>query len=136
VVVRVAARVVAMQMEEGTEDSDEFTRIAALDGLDFASSAGGLREGRVSVVLGGARIDLRAATLDPTGARLVIDNSLGGVQVLVRPEWRVEVDEELRGGGGIDVDVTTPDDLPDDAPKLEIVATTRAAGTQILAQGA
>jgi predicted membrane protein len=136
IVMRIVTVLFAKQLDEGTEASDEFRRVAVMNGIDFSSRAGGLRSGAITVALGGARVDLRGATLDPGGAKLVIDNRLGGVQVLVRSDWNVTVDEELRGGGEIDIDIIPADDLPEDAPKLHVRAMTSMAGTQIMAQGA
>jgi hypothetical protein len=130
-VTRIAAFVVSRQLEEGSEVSDEFRRLVVLDGLEFCSRAGGLRAAEVSVVLGGAKLDLRDATLDRAGAQLLVENTLGGLVVSVRDDWRVTVNEVLVGAGETEVQVTPPDDLPEDAPKLEIDVITRLGGTVI-----
>lgn len=131
IVTRVVTLVVARRSDEGTEVSDEFRRTVAFDGLSFTSRAGGLRDGAVKVVMGSARIDLRHAVLDPAGARLMVENTMGGLSVHVRDDWAVNVEETLIGGGQTDVRVTSPDDLPDDAPRLHVDVTTRLAGTLV-----
>ncbi len=131
IVTRVVARLVARQSDEGSEVSDEFRRTVVFDGVGFTSRAGGLRSGAVTVVMGSARIDLRDAVLDPAGARLVVENTMGGLSVHVRDDWAVTVEETLVGGGQTEVRVASPDDLPDDAPRLHIDVTTRLAGTLI-----
>jgi hypothetical protein len=136
IALRIIADLFTRQLDEGSEVSDEFKRVSALNGIEFSSRAGGLRSGTIAVMMGGARVDLRSATLDPAGAKLEIDNTLGGVQVLVRPDWAVRVDEDLRGGGEIDVDVAAIDELPEDAPQLQIHAMTSLAATQIVAEDA
>lgn len=130
-VARISGFVIARQLDEGSEVSDEFRRVVILNGADFNSRALGLRSGELSVVLGAAKLDLREATLDPAGARLLIENTLGGLAVTVRDDWAVTVDEVLVGGGETTVDVTAPADLPEDAPRLEIEAITRMGGTVI-----
>ncbi len=131
VVTRFAARVVSKQFQEGSEVSDEFRRMVCLDGLEFSSRAGGLRSAEVSVVLGGAKVDLRDAVIDPAGARVLAENTLGGLAIIVRDDWDVTVNETLVGGGETSVDVTSPDDLPEDAPRLEVDVITRLGGTAI-----
>ncbi len=130
-VTRLAALVVSRQFEEGSEASDEFRRMSCLNGLDFTSRAGGLRSAEIGVVLGGARIDLRNATIDPAGASVLIENTLGGLQLLVREDWAVTVDDILLGGGENEVRVTPPTDLPDDAPRLNVQVITRLGGSVI-----
>ena len=131
VVTRLAAAVVARQFEEGSEVSDEFRRVVLLDGFEFTSRAGGLRSAEVSVLLGGATIDLRDATIDPAGATILLENTLGGLLVLVRDDWAVTVDDVMLGGGENEVRVTPPTELPDDAPRLDVQLITRLGGSVI-----
>jgi hypothetical protein len=128
---RVSAYVIANQLNEGSEVSDEFRRVVILDGTEFASRAGGLRRAEMSVALGGAKLDLRDATLDSAGADILLENTLGGLAVVVRDDWAVTVDDTLIGGGNTHIEVTPLDDLPDDAPKLRINVVTRMGGTAI-----
>ena len=130
-VTRVAALVVSKQFEEGSEVSDEFRRMSVLDGLEFKSRAGGLRSGEIGVALGGARVDLRDATIDPGGATILLENTLGGLVLIVRDDWAVTVEDTLLGGGDNVVEVTPPTDLPDDAPRLDVQVLTRLGGTVI-----
>mgnify|MGYP001828081320 FL=1 len=131
IVTRVVALFVARQSDEGTEVSDEFRRTVVFDGIGFTSRAGGLRRGEVSVLMGSARVDLRNAVLDPGGAHLAVETTMGGLSVHVRDDWAVIVEETLIGGGQTEVQVTSPDDLPADAPRLTIDVTTRLASTLI-----
>ncbi len=131
VVARLGAFVVARQLDVGTEVSDELRRVVVFDGLDFTSRARGLRRAEVSVFLGGAKVDLRHAVIDPAGARVRVQNTLGGLVVTVRDDWAVTVHEALVGGGDLEVKVTPPQDLPEDAPRLEIDVMTRLGGTVI-----
>ena len=131
IVTRVAAAVVSSQLDDGSEVSDEVRRVVILSGLDFTSRAGGLRSAEVSVILGGAKIDLREATLDPTGARVLAENTLGGLALTVRDDWAVTVNEVIVGVGETKIQVTPPEELPDDAPKLEIDVINRLGGTVI-----
>ncbi|MEX1296708.1 MAG: hypothetical protein AB1Z67_11100 [Candidatus Limnocylindrales bacterium] len=132
---RLAAIVVSKRYEEGSEVSDEFRRTAVLGGLEFTSRARGLRSAEVGVVLGGARVDLRHATLDPAGATVLLENVLGGVELLVRADWSVAVQDTLVGGD-TRIEVTPPTDLPDDAPRLDVHVVTRFGATAIKADAA
>jgi hypothetical protein len=131
IVARVSTYVIARQLDEGSEVSDEFRRVVLLDGAEFTSRAGGLRRAEMSVALGGAKLDLRDATIDPAGADILLENTLGGMLVVVRDDWAVTVDDTLIGGGNSTIEVTPLDDLPDDAPKLRVNVTTRMGGTMI-----
>lgn len=131
VLTRVAAVVVSRQLSEGSEVSDEFRRVVIFNGLEFTSRARGLRSGEVSVVLGGATLDLRGAVIGAAGARVLVENTLGGMSVTVRDDWRVNVTEMLVGGGVIEVQVTPPEELPDDAPALELAVVNRLGSTVI-----
>jgi predicted membrane protein len=131
VVTRLAGLVVSRHFEEGREVSDEFRRMVCFDGLQFTSRAGGLRNAEVSVVLGGAKVDLRNAVIDPAGATILLENTLGGLVLNVRDDWAVTVDDVLVGGGETEVRVTSPDELPADAPKLRVRVITRLGGTVI-----
>ena len=131
VLARLAAIFVSRQFDEGTEVSDEVRRVVFLDGIEFTSRAGGLRSAEVSVVLGGATIDLRDAVIDPGGASILLDNTLGGLELRVRDDWAVTVDDVMRGGGEIEVRVTPLDEVPPGAPRLDVQAITRLGGTLI-----
>ena len=131
VVTRLAAMIVSKQFDEGSEVSDEFRRVTVMGGLTFTSRAGGLRSAEVSVIMGGARVDLRDATIDPAGAIVLLENTLGGLALLVRDDWAVTVDDVVLGGGENEVRVTAPTDLPDEAPRLNIKVITRMGATTI-----
>ena len=129
--IRIAAMLVSKRFEEGSEVSDEFRRVICLDGADFISRAGGLRHAEISVILGGAKVDLRDAVLDPGGATVLLENTMGGLLVLVRDDWAVHVDDMIVGGGETEVRVTAPDELPGDAPRLHVQVITRLGSTVV-----
>ncbi len=131
VTTRLAAMFVSRQLDEGTEVSDEMRRVVLLGGLEFTSRAGGLRSAEASVFLGGATIDLREAAIDPAGAIVLLENTLGGLELRVREDWAVTVDDMVVGGGESEVHVTSPDELPPDAPRLNVQAITRLGGTLV-----
>ncbi len=126
----VAGQVVARRLAQGDEDSDEFRVAAVVGGKRFRSRALRLRAGSVLAWVGGVELDLRAATLDATGATLDVAATMGGVQIMVPAGWAVDVDEHAMAGG-VEVRVTGPDDLPDDAPTLNVRATARMGGVLV-----
>ena len=128
---RAAGLLLSRRLDEGSEVSDEFRRVVVLRGSEFRSRSKGLRRGEVSVLMGAAQVDLRDAVLDPAGARIVADNTLGGLSILVRDDWVVTVDDTRKGGGEVQVDVADPTTLPDGAPRLHIRLLTRAAGSAV-----
>jgi len=115
----------------GDETSDEFAIAVYVGGIQRACKATSLRRGSVSVVLGGVDLDLREATLDPSGADLHLSATLGGVNVTVPSEWRVVV-EDRATLGGVEALVTDPEELPDDAPLLRVAAHARLGGVSIV----
>ena len=127
--------VVSRRMSEGDEDSDEFKVAAIFGGRKFHSRAGNLKSGVVVASMGGIDLDLRDATLAPEGAELELRTTMGGTQVTVSPDWAVDVDSETHADG-FEVNVTSPDDLPDDAPRLRIHAVTRMGGGAVIAKTA
>lgn len=126
-------QVLARRRTFGDETSDEFGIAAYLGGAQRTCRAGSLRRGSVSVVLGGVDLDLREATLDPAGADLDLSASWGGVNVTVPRGWRVQV-EDRATLGGVDAHVTPPEELPDEAPLLRVVASARLGGVSIVAK--
>ena len=124
-------QLLARRKSFGDETADEFAIANYLGGVERACTAASLRRGAVSVVLGGVELDLREATLDPSGADLELSATLGGVNVTVPSDWRVVVDDRATLGG-VEALVTDPEELPDDAPLLRVVARARLGGVSII----
>lgn len=120
------AQVVARGLARGDEDADDFNLLTVMTGKDLAIGAAPFGSGRVMTLLGQTRIDLRDTTLSPSGAHLDLVTTLARVQVIVPPDWAVEVEQASLGlGSELSVDLDDPARLPEDAPKLSILADTR-----------
>lgn len=128
-----AGLALANKLTQGDEDSDDFQLASIMGGKEFHSHAQHLRSGTVITSLGGIELDLREATLDPSGANLELRTTMGGVEVRVPQYWVVEVDQDALGGE-LQVDVTSAEDLPEDAPQLHIHAVTRIGGGLVTAK--
>jgi hypothetical protein len=126
--------VLARRRTVGDETSDEFAIAVYVGGVERTCRATALRRGNVSVVCGGVDLDLREAVLDPEGASLELSATWGGINVTVPAEWHVVV-EQRAVLGGVDANVTAPEELPDDAPALRIGAAARLGGVAIRAAG-
>jgi hypothetical protein len=124
---------VARRLTIGDEDSDEFQLAIIMGGKESHSRAAHLKSATAITCLGGMALDLREATLDPSGASLELRTTMAGIEVRVPQSWAVEVEQETVGGA-LEVDVTSPEDLPEDAPKLRIHAVTRMGGGLITAR--
>jgi len=131
--VYLVGRFIEHRMTSGDESTDEFKVAAICNGKEFRSHAEHLRSGSVVAGIGGVDIDLRDATLDPHGARLDLNATMGGIQLIVPEEWAVEFESDTLAGG-FQADVNTVDDLPPDAPRLHVHATTRMGGATITAE--
>lgn len=115
-----AVAAVTKRRLETTKDpaSNEPTAAAVFAGDRFESHARALRRGRVVTWFAGHDVDLRGATIDPSGATIHVRTMYGGTQVAVPAGWRVE--SHVRSiFGGTQVDVRDAD-LPADAPVLEL----------------
>jgi len=131
----VASLVISNKLTRGDESSDDFRVATIMNGGEFRSHAANLRSGTAITIMGGVRIDLRDATLDPSGASLELSTMVGGLEVLVPKHWAVEVDQEVSGGES-KVNVTPLEELPEDAPRLRIHAVLRLGGAEITAKAA
>ncbi len=123
-------QVLSRRLEEGDAESDEFSIAAIFGGRARARSAASLRHGRVIACCGGVDLDLRAATLAPDGAELLVQALMGGVQVTVPAGWRVTVDADTIAGG-VDTNLTPREELPDEAPSLQISVVARMGGVAV-----
>ncbi len=124
----IASLIVSMKLTRGDEGSDDFQVATIMTGKEFHSHAANLKSGTVITVMGGVRIDLRGATLDPSGASLELNTMMGGLEVDVPDDWAVEVDQETQQWGQVEVNVASLEDLPEDAPKLRIHSAMRMGG--------
>jgi hypothetical protein len=114
----------------GDEDSDELALVAISNGIELESRATAFRGGTVGIWMGGVELDLSNATVAPGGARLQVTAFMGGLDLVVSPGWRVEVD--TRGAAhGVDATLTGQDELPETAPRLRIGVLAVAAGVDI-----
>jgi predicted membrane protein len=80
-------------------DADEVDLVASFGPLDYRSTAGAFRGGRVETWFGGGVVDLRHATLDPMGATIEVNALFGGGNLVVPDDWNVET--KVAGIGGI-----------------------------------
>jgi hypothetical protein len=81
-------------------EADEVTLRAIFEPVNFRSTAKNFRGGTVDCWYGGGIIDLRDATLDPSGARLEVRGIFGGGQIVVPDSWRVTTNVMGMGGVG------------------------------------
>jgi hypothetical protein len=112
----------------GTETDGQFSLVAAMDGASFESTTQKFEEGRATAFMGGIKLDLVNAELMP-GAFLTLRAFMGGMDIIVPADWRVEVmARSVMGGIG---NLTDPDSLADDAPVLLVDALAVMGGIEI-----
>jgi hypothetical protein len=98
--------------------ADEIELVGSFGGQQFRSTAAAFRGGRLVAAYGGGLLDLRAATLDPAGARLRLEALLGGFQIVVPETWRVDLQVVgILGGTG---DARDASKVAPDGPLLTI----------------
>ncbi|MBT8241362.1 MAG: hypothetical protein HKN80_12770 [Acidimicrobiia bacterium] len=112
-------------------ESEAFSLATYVNGKQYASRTRKLRSGTAVTVLGGTDIDLTEAELDPAGATLRLKTRFGGVKVLVPDTWRVDMTPGDAVTGENDLRVADPATLPEDAPRLSVMADTQFGGVLI-----
>lgn len=75
---------------DGPDNSSHISIFSIMSGVRRTSSASPFRGADVTAIMGGARLDLRLATIPP-GEEAVLDITamMGGVEVIVPPAWSV-----------------------------------------------
>lgn len=111
----------------GGESDDVFSLVYSMAGGQFVSAAGGLRSGEVTAFMGGAEVDLRGATI-VYGASLSLRAWMGGIDVIVPADWRVEVASSVFMGG---VGNLTDPDGSEDGPLLLVRVSAIMGGVEI-----
>lgn len=112
----------------GGPESDEIDLVTVLQGLHLRSHSSAFMGGSIVVVFGGAMLDLRRATLGPTGADLNVYTVGGATGIVVPPDWAVRVDART-WIGGLDLSHSGNDDP--DAPTVRIRARTLVGGFSV-----
>lgn len=112
----------------GGPDSDEIDLAAVLEGIHLRSSSTAFMGGSTLALFGGVVLDLRRATLGPTGADLEVVTICGGTSIITPPDWRVDTDVRT-WIGGVDLSHEQPSDT--EAPSLHITARTYLGGFQV-----
>lgn len=111
--------------------ADEIDLAAIFEGFELASHAPSFRGGDLLLWYGGGVLDLRGATLDPAGGKLVVRSIFGGMQLVVPEAWPVRV--RSRGIlGGVGSEATN---APETGPALEIDALSAFGGIGITTRG-
>jgi len=130
VVAGIIGQILSKKMTSGDETSEDFKLAAIMTGKQFKSESEELKSGTVVSTMGGVDLDLRKATLDTAGAYLDLTATMGGIRVLVADDWAVDVDAEAKAGG-CEARVTPAEDLPEDAPRLNVHAIARMGGVLV-----
>jgi len=111
------------------ETADQVDLVAIFDGIEVRNRAAAFRGGSVLAWYGGGDLDLREATLDPSGGHLRLRAIFGGMRVLVPPTWPVEVHSKgIFGGIGNDTNASAADPS---SPALVIDAISAFGGALI-----
>ena len=111
----------------GTAEDARVSLTAALDGVEFRSTAAELTEVNALAYFGGIELDLRQATPAP-GVTIRLCAVFGGIDVIVPPSWRVEL---IAKGGASGIENLTNPDEPVDGPLVIVDATAVFAGIEI-----
>lgn len=109
-------------------EGDRFSAFAAFGGTEIASHSKHFEGGNVGAVFGGVDVDLRDSELAP-GASLDVFTAFGGTEVRVPEGWKV-LTHGIPLFGGFE-NITAKEELPEDAPVLDISATVLFGGLEV-----
>lgn len=119
-------------LSRGEEADDEIDLVTIYEGRDFTSTATAFRGGSVLAWYGGGTVDLRGATLDPSGASLELKAIFGGIRLVVPETWRVE--PEMVGIFGGTGDARDLDRVSPDGPTLHLTGFAVFGGAGIVSE--
>jgi hypothetical protein len=115
---------------QGEEADDEFDLVNIYGARDFSSKATALRRWSALSWYGGATVDLRAATLDPSGATARARSIFGGLRLVVPETWPIKRDAiGIFGGIG---DARNQDRIDETLPVLHLEAWSLFGGIGIV----
>ena len=109
----------AVQLAHPSQVSDQQTVVAVMSGASRRGAWTPSRQLNVIAVMGGAELDFREARMPPGITELNVFAWMGGVQVVVPPDVRVEMNG-IALMGGFEERVRTGESPPPDAPVLRI----------------
>lgn len=98
-----------MLKSNATETTQEVDMVAIFGGEDLASKADPFYGGKVLVMFGGTRLDLRNAKPAPTGIYIDLAIAFGGLELVLPDGWRVDFTGRVYAGGFDDATATTAD---------------------------
>jgi hypothetical protein len=128
VVPPIAAAIAKRQLvPAGDETADEVSLVSIFEATRLASRATSFRGGSALCWYGALDLDLRGATLHPSGARLRVVTIFGGTRVIVPDGWQVRVRPVGIMGGASDE--TSGRDAP--GPALDVDAIAVFGGIQV-----
>jgi hypothetical protein len=110
-------------------ETEEIDLVAIFEGQELISEADPFYGGKVSVMFGGALLDLRKTQPAPTGIRLDLAVLMGGVSLVVPDGWRVKFDGNVFMGGWSDETRTTAEE---DVPTVTITGFVAFGGLQAI----
>ena len=126
-----AGRLAEKQAQQDTDpESENFSLATYVGGKHYTNNADKLNSGAAVTMFGGTHIDLTSSELDPGGASLRLKTRFGGVRVQVPDSWKVDLGGEAKNGEN-EIRVTDPATLPEDAPRLSVVADTQFGGVLV-----
>lgn len=106
---------------------DTIDEFVVMGGIETNNQSENFKGGRITVIMGGVELDLRGASLHNNEAFLEIKTFMGGVEVTVPLDWRVEIKGTPILGGWSNK--TRNNDL--NAPLLKIDALSMFGGIEI-----
>lgn len=101
---------------------DQIDLTVAFGGSDRRVTAQSFDSGEVTAVFGSAKLDLREALLDSTGARLELAAVFGSVEVIVPKRWNLTLEDTAQVFGSVSDQRGSKEYLPG-SPRLEVEAT-------------
>lgn len=110
--------------------NDELEVYTFWSGREVVSQSSNLRTVKSRVLMGGATIDLRQASLSSEGVTVDVGTMMGGTALLVRKDWDVQVEEQTKSSG-VEVRLDAGAALPSGSPKVTVLLRTTYGGALV-----
>lgn len=107
---------------------NDINEFALLSGIETNNQSQEFRGGRATAIMGGIVIDLRSAKLYNNEAIIDLNTVMGGIEIYVPDDWRVEVNGTPILGGWSNKTVQNPDP---NAPVLRVKCFVMFGGVEI-----
>ncbi|HHV19063.1 MAG TPA: cell wall-active antibiotics response protein, partial [Thermoanaerobacterales bacterium] len=132
ILILVGIKILTHRTYGGSANTDDTVNCFAIfSSIVNKNESRNFKGGSITVIFGGAEVDLRNATLCPDGAFLDISAAFGGIDIRVPPEWKVAITGIPIFGGWENKTVSIENSQPE-TPVLNVRCLAAFGGIEIM----